>query len=64
MTLSLQRSPSQDKAAPRAVRGPLPFAWSAGRRLAFALGVIALLWLAVGWANGWFVPALAVTGPA
>ena len=64
MTLSLQRLPSPRKAAPRALRGPLPFAWGAGRRLAVALGIIALLWLAVGWANGWFAPALAVTGPA
>ena len=64
MTLSLQLPASPEKAPPRDLRGPLPFAWSALRRLAFALGAIALLWLAVGWANGWFVPALAVTGPA
>lgn len=34
--------------------GMVPFAWSAGRRLAVALAVVALLWLAVCWANGWF----------
>ena len=64
MTRSPQRFPSPQKVASRVPQGPLPFAWSAGRRLAFALGIIALLWLAVGWANGWFAPALAVTGPA
>jgi len=30
------------------------FASSAGRRLSYALIAVALLWLAVGWALGWF----------
>jgi hypothetical protein len=32
---------------------PMPFAWSAWRRLVLALVIIAALWLAVAWANGW-----------
>ncbi|WP_445679285.1 hypothetical protein [Radicibacter daui] len=47
----------------RLAGGPRPFAWSAGRRLAAALAVAALLWLAVGWANGWFAMLLAGVGP-
>jgi hypothetical protein len=31
-----------------------PLAWGAGRRLAGAAAISAVLWLAVGWALGWW----------
>ena len=40
--------------APHPVPSASPLAWSAGRRLAVAAGLAALLWVAVGWAVGWW----------
>ena len=39
---------------PRPLPPASPLAWSAAQRLALAAGLSALLWVAVGWALGWW----------